>query len=232
MNLRQIQEAKIWISAILASISTGLGNWVASKVSNVPLWVKLLIITVFPVLSTVIVDATFSLLQKSHWGRRLLAGSLWIEGCWYIYTVKAPNDRNPVPPGLMYISYTPGTYDLSVIVYRRLELDDRFILTASESTLATYRDTDLQLMNICMQHYQDQEERALGVGTFLHESIKRYPTRYEGWMIRISEGIYRQQIAERIPNSTITRNQKKFGSDWITRTLEEFDSRQVVPHTS
>ncbi len=98
------------------------------------------------------------------------------------------------------------------------------------SILATYRDTDQQLMNVCLQRFeQQQEEKALGVGTFLYESVKSYPTRYEGWMIRISEGIYRKQVAERIPESTIASNQRKFGNEWIVRTIEQYQDRKLAP---
>jgi hypothetical protein len=229
MNLKRVQDAKIWISAVLASVATGLGTWVAGTITNSPLWLKLLVTAVFPVVSTLIVDSSFNLLQKTRLGRRLLAGSVWIEGCWYIYTLNAPNDPHPVVPGLMYIRFGPTDDDLSVVVYRTTEADQQIIVTASESTLATYRDTDRQLMNVCMQRYQQQEEKALGVGTFLYESVKDYPTRYEGWMIRISEGIYRSQFAERIPQSTISRNRKEFGDDWILRTLEQYQTRKLVP---
>jgi hypothetical protein len=128
----------------------------------------------------------------------------------------------------MYIHYEPTNYDLSVVVYRPNEVDKQIMLTGSESILATYRDSDRQLMNVCMQRYKQQEEKALGVGTFLYESVKSYPTRYEGWMIRITEGVYRQQFAERIPAATILRNQKEFGDQWILGTLEQYRTRNLT----
>lgn len=229
MNLKRIQDAKSWTSAILASIATGVGSWISSTIQNQPLWLTLLVIAIFPVLSTVLVSACFTFLQNTRIGRRILSGPVWIEGYWYIATIDAQNDPRPVPPGLMYIHYAPATYDLVVVVYRLVQESQQIILTASESILATYRDTDQQFMNVCLQRFEQREHKALGVGTFLYEGKKTYPTRYEGWMIRISEGIYRTQLAERIPQSAIATNQKKFGRDWIVRTIEQYQNRKLAP---
>lgn len=229
MDLERIQDAKSWTSAILASVATGFGTWIAGTMTTQPVWLKLLVIAIFPALSTALVSGCFNFLQNTRIGRRILSGPVWIEGFWYIFTVNHEKDPRPIAPGLMYIHYAPTTHDILVVVYRSHLESQRMVLSASESILATYRDTDQQLMNVCLQRFEQKEEKALGVGTFLYESVKSYPTRYEGWMIRISEGIYRKQVAERIPESTIASNQKKFGNEWIVRTIEQYQDRKLAP---
>jgi hypothetical protein len=75
----------------------------------------------------------------------------------------------------MYVSYTGADAHLSVVVYRIHMVNGQPLLKASESTLATMRESDHQFVNVCMQRYEQNEDKALGVGTFLAVRAKRWP---------------------------------------------------------
>src|SRR5688572_5416127 len=95
-------ELKSWTVALVASVATATGAEIVKTMSNVPFWVTVLIVAVFPAVSTLAVGAVFAMIEGSSRGRRLLAGSNWIEGYWQITTLSAPNDAQPVTQGLMY----------------------------------------------------------------------------------------------------------------------------------
>jgi len=221
MELPRASDLKSWTSAFFASLATAVGAEVVSSRPALSLWIKILIVAVFPALSTVIVGAVFTFLEASPRGRRLLSGGSWIEGYWLITTLPAEAETNPVSPGLMYVSYRGADAHLSVVVYRIHVVNGQPLLKASESTLATMRESDHQFVNVCMQRYEQNEDKALGVGTFMGDGSKRYPTRYEGWMIRLTEGVYRIQVAERLSDDVVADNQRRFGRDWIARTIQQ-----------
>jgi hypothetical protein len=221
MDQMRIADAKSWTSALLASIATAAGGAIAARIQNPSFGLNLLIVAVFPALSTVLVGVVFKVLQDTRRGRRLMAGPQWIEGYWHIVTLDAEHDTQPVASGLMYVNYEGPDNHLSIVVFRTHPMNGRTIVKASESTLATFRESDQHFMNVCMQRYEQSEDKALGVGTFLRDGTKDYPTRYEGWMIRLTEGVYRIQVAERIPDEVIEANQKKFGKDWIAPTIAQ-----------
>lgn len=224
MSLKRVSEHRDWISALLASGATAAGVEIVRSNSTLPLALSVVVVAVFPAAATILVTGAFGALQYTHRGRRWLAGSLWIEGYWFIYTLDAENESSPVSDGLMYIHFFGKEGDLSVIVYRPLSVGNRAIVNASESVLAVFREADLQFMNVCVQRFDNKEDRALGVGAFLRDGTERYPTRYSGWMIRIGEGIYRRQGAERIPERKVATNQGKYGADWIRRTIDEYST--------
>jgi hypothetical protein len=228
MELPRASDLKAWTSALFASLATAVGAEVVSARPDLALWIKILIVAVFPALSTVIVGAVFAFLQSSTRGRRLLSGGSWIEGYWLITTLPAEPEDSPMLPGLMYVSYTGADAHLSVVVYRVHMADGQPLLKASESTLATMRESDHHFVNVCMQRSEQNEDKALGVGTFLRDGSQRYPTRYEGWMIRLTEGVYRIQVAERLSDDVVSDNQRRFGRDWIAATIQQAAAQPFV----
>ncbi|MGO9055528.1 MAG: hypothetical protein ACLPN6_18715 [Streptosporangiaceae bacterium] len=224
MPVRRATANEVWIATGLAGVATAIGVKVA-EVSHLPLALGIVVTAIFPAASTLLVTFTFALLRNTERGRRWLAAANWIEGYWHIVTLSAPNDARPVPSGLMYVHYQGANNDLVVVVYRQHSDQGRRVISSSESTLAYFRDDDHRFMNVCVQRWGGNEDQAIGVGTFLRDGTSEYPTFYEGWMIRATEGIYRRQLAWRIPPDVIAsaKNAQGEGLSWISRVIDGQD---------
>jgi hypothetical protein len=224
MLLRRVEDNEVWVATGLAGVATAAGIKVAG-LSHLPLVLGIIVTAVFPAASTLMVIFGFALLHNTKRGRRWLAGPSWIEGYWHIVTLGAASDPRPVPSGLMYVHYQGRNNELVVIVYRQHVDHGRKIISSSESTLAAFRDEDNRFMNICVQRWDGHEDQAIGVGTFLRDGTLDYPTIYEGWMIRATEGVYRRQLAWRVKDDVIAAAKAARGDNlsWIGNVIEGQD---------
>jgi hypothetical protein len=224
MAIRQAPANELWIATGLAGVATAAGIKIA-EVSHLPLALGIVVTAIFPAGSTLVVTFIFSLLHNTERGRKWLAAANWIEGYWHIVTLSAPNDERPVPSGLMYVHYQGANNGLLVVVYRQHSDHGRRIVSSSESTLAFFRNEDHRFMNVCVQRWGGSEDQAIGVGTFLRDGTSHYPTFYEGWMIRATEGVYRSQLAWRIPPDVIAsaKGAHVEGLSWISAVIDGQD---------
>jgi chromosome condensin MukBEF MukE localization factor len=47
-------------------------------------------------------------------------------------------------------------------------------------------------------------------------------------MIRLTEGVYRIQVAERLSDDVVSDNQRRFGRDWIAATIQQAAAQPFV----
>lgn len=181
-----------------------------------------------PVAAALLTGAVFQLAVKSRFGRRLLFGRAWVEGWWHIVTYEGTQLSTEVQPGLMHVEYSGPDLTPSTVTYRLMTGGSVALPLSSRSTSSSVRDYDLLLINYCTFPSENTEGKALGIGNFLLDG-KSYPTRYEGYLLRLNDGIYRRQAAVKISENQVAAAKRADEHGWINHLLVSLSAPLAPP---
>lgn len=205
-----IWRAKFWLGTLLTTIFVILSQEI--EILAAPRW--LLAIIAF-VISTYASTFSIDWALKREWGRMLIMGKNWIEGHWYLRTADVGGHPHPITnDGITHISHDGYEFALKVNTYRTKPKADVDEFT-SVSEITTITEYDTHFTNYFNLHAGGlNPTHGISVGTFFRAHDPKYPDQYEGGVVLFSDGVYRRQLAYKIPEEIVKSLRQSDGDRW------------------
>jgi hypothetical protein len=163
-----------------------------------------------------------NVLTASRWMRRLITTSAHVEGYWYLRTDMGTGESPLGRDGILFIYHEPRLGETRVVT-TRLDDEGNEFPTVSEIAYVRGDGIDISYLNHFKLTFSRQEPKfGLSSGRFvMSDDLKPCPNWFEASVIVAGEDIVRRQYAQRIDDQTVRELQRRFGSRWKTRALQQ-----------
>jgi hypothetical protein len=210
-----IWRAKFWLGTFLTTIFVVVSQEIKTLLP-LPAWmIAVIAFIISTCLSTLFIKAALS----SKRGRMMIMGKNWIEGYWYLKTSGVRGHPHPITSdGISFISYE-GESELRVSTYRA-KTREHPTGFSSNSRLVMASEHDTRFSNHFTITESTGKTEGISLGQFLRDHNARYPSRYDGTVVLFSDGIERNQTADKIPAEVIEYLSQSNGRQWKDVLLE------------
>lgn len=216
----KLDHLRLWGGGAIAALATAFGSELVEVWQVTGAWEKAAILAGAPVAALAVAQLLLKLALSTETGRAAILGTSWIEGYWLVRTSDAGPEDEPVSDGLLCIYYQDPDLKLASLTYRVSADDPLGLPISARSTFIGFDEHDLQWINYCSFPDRNRESRALGVGRFLSDS-GRVPDRYDGFLVRLSDGVFRRQSGVKLSSKEVRALKKTHRFDWIKVCLQQ-----------
>lgn len=220
MNSGRLNQFRVWGGAALAALATAFASELVEIWQIDGAWEKAALLAGVPAIVLAAAHVLLKLALSTSAGRAMVLGSNWIEGYWLVRTGDAGSGCEPVSDGLLCIYYEDPDLKLAAVTYRISPDDPLGLPTSARSTFIGFDEREQQWINYCSFPDRDRESRALGIGRFLSDS-GRAPDRYDGFMVRLADGVFRRQSGIKLATAEVRRIKDTHRFDWIKACLQQ-----------
>lgn len=218
----RIFKTRLWITATFAALFVGLSYELKSLVPILSPIPSILLAIIAFLLGSGLAIFLSTLLINNKNIRKLLLGSSWVEGHWFIETKNANSKDNPLGnPGVLFLDYKVSKNVLKAVTTRIDSNSNEYTVVSQVAYLRT-DDDFVQYLNYFKLTSDGKGERyGLAYGEFVTNSdFNSIPSKMLGKISLEGEGEIKEQIARRIPDFKAKELYEIYGDNWIIEVLK------------
>lgn len=184
------------------------------------------IAVLFSLSSSLISEKIANKFIKYTWVRKLILGSKYVEGYWFLKTY--PVKEDPGSPllnnGILYMSYDDDSNEFSVSTTRIKDGVQKFHTLSDVAHIRTSTPHIAYLNFFRLIGLEDNKINGFSSGFFpKSNTFFKIPTSFEAELSVQNEGITRKQFASRIPVEVVKSFCAKYGTLWEELYLKIID---------
>jgi hypothetical protein len=156
--------------------------------------------------------------------RKLVMGSAYVEGHWFLITSKSQGvtEENPLErPGVLSLQYILGKNEVKIVTTRLVRDEENTFPTESDIAYVQERGPSLRYLNYFYLNTEGLQDRGVAEGSFSKSSEELdLPDTLQSTIVAHKDGTVRTQVGYRINDYDVHFLAKQFGrSNWIAAFL-------------
>ena len=218
----RIYQTRLWVTAGLAALFVGLSYELKSLLPSLSPLPSIFLALIAFLFGSGLAQFVVKLFLSSKKIRKLLLGSAWIEGYWFIETKNVETEENPLKyPGILYLDYKVSKGMLKAVTTRFDSTNSEYTVVSQVAHSRTDDDFVQYLNYFKLTKAGQGEKNGIAYGEFVTNSdFSSCPTKMLGRISLEGEGEIKEQTARRIPDAKAKELFNKYGDNWMKEVLQ------------